>query len=123
MKRHCFQMKGVALVDRKWDHPLAGDTAGYVARGWLGQVQLSESRLDGDLPGARRREEDGVAMIRDQTPRARVQTLRFRKPPEPAVRVDQEVQPSKPRKNSSGRGSSKSSATRSRPRSCPEMRS
>jgi len=92
-------------------------------RGQIG-FDLAERRLDGDLPGARRAELDGVTGIPKGCRDSAGKTSRLRQRPEQRVRVEQQPQraPSKRARISFGSGASKSAATWTLPRRAPSLR-
>jgi hypothetical protein len=112
----------VALLDRKRRHPVRPYPLRDVPLRGLGQREPSDRVLDGDLPSARRRQEEGVGFVLEELQLRRVQLGSVGLEPEPDVCVEEEPQGTNSARTSSGRGSSKSAGTSKMPSSIPKTR-
>src|SRR5204862_5627372 len=112
----------MAMLDRQagdsaFEHPLRN-----ILERRLGEEQLAERVLDRDLPGTGGREEQLVVGALEDLECRRRELLGSDEHPQPAMGVEEDLQPSKSRSRSSGKGASKSPGTSNRPRSIPSAR-
>jgi AspT/YidE/YbjL antiporter-like protein len=120
MRRQPGDAEGVRVLDGERVDAVLRELLGNEALGRRGQLELAEPHLDRDLPGARRREQEGRAALLEQRQGRRAEALGAEVPPQPALGVDEgTLHLRNPARTSGGRGALKSSAMRPLPTKRP----